>query len=426
MKELIGKRFVLNSKEVKEGDVFVAVKGKKFDGHDFISEAIENGAYAVISEKPIRSDRVILVDNVVETLAELAQEKLDQYPNKTIVGITGSNGKTTTKEFLFHLLKEKRKVFKTPGNMNTEYGVPLAILNEYNGEEVLILEMAANKKGDIAHLCKIAPPDVPVLLNVGSAHLEFFGNRENIMETKLEIVRYSKEDAVAVTLFDDHELKERVSSYRKALFFGTNGGDVILKDWWYHEKSTIAEYEAFDSLFTIKLPGYWNRGQLLNLAASLCVLELLNDDVSILDLTTLKPVTGRFNVREIQGIWIIDDTYNASLESFQIAIESLLKFSGNKFAVVGSMKELGEKSKELHEELGKLLDHLNGVYVFLTEPEAKWIKTKKKILETENPDEIASDLVTRVKKGDVVLFKASRAVGIEKVLSSFERELGNL
>jgi len=120
---------------------------------------------------------------------------------------------------------------------------------------------------------------------------------------------------------------------------------------------------------------------------------------------------------------IVDDTYNASPEAFQMAIEALLRFPGRKFAVVGAMKELGKESKKLHERLGKQLDVLDGVYVFLAEPEARWIKTKKKVLETDSAEEIARDLSTRVRKGDVVLFKASRAVKIERVLKIFERKL---
>ncbi|KUK22350.1 MAG: UDP-N-acetylmuramoyl-tripeptide--D-alanyl-D-alanine ligase, partial [Thermotoga petrophila] len=260
MKDLLTRRFVLNSKEVREGDVFVAVKGKKFDGHDFIDEALRNGAYAIIAErKTVDSDRILLVESSVDALAKLAREKLGNFSG-TVVGVTGSSGKTTTKEILYNLLKNKRSVFKTPGNMNTEYGLPLSILNDYKGEEILVLEMAASRPGDIAHLCKIAPPDVAVLLNVGSAHLEFFGTRERIMETKMEIIKHSKENATAVTLFDDPDLRREVPCYRKTLFFGKEGGDSVLKDWWYYEGSTIAEFEAFDSLFTVKLSGYWNGG----------------------------------------------------------------------------------------------------------------------------------------------------------------------
>ncbi|KAF2959412.1 MULTISPECIES: UDP-N-acetylmuramoyl-tripeptide--D-alanyl-D-alanine ligase [unclassified Thermotoga] len=423
MKDLLTRRFVLNSKEVREGDVFVAVKGKRFDGHDFIDEALKNGAYAVIAErKTVNSDRIFLVESSVDALAKLAREKLGNFSG-TVVGITGSSGKTTTKEILYNLLKNKRSVFKTPGNMNTEYGLPLSILNDYKGEEILILEMAASKPGDIAHLCKIAPPDIAVLLNVGNAHLEFFGTRERIMETKMEIIKYSKENATAVTFFDDSDLRREVPRYRKTLFFGKESGDSVLKGWWYYEGSTIAEFEAFESLFTVKLSGYWNGGQLLNIAASLCVMRALGETVDIFDLASLKTVPGRFNVREKEGVLIVDDTYNASPEAFQTSIEALLRFPGKKFAVVGAMKELGERSKEFHEELGKKLNVLDGVYVFLSEPEAEWIKSEKIILKSDDPEDIAKDLAARVTEGDVVLFKASRAVRIERVLEMFEKEL---
>jgi len=423
VKELIGRRFVLNSKEVESGDVFVAIRGQRFDGHDFVEEAFQRGAFAAVVERPVNAHgKVFLVKSVKDALAELAAEKIRSYRNR-VIGITGSNGKTTTKELLAQLIKG-RSVFKTPGNKNTEYGLPVAIINDYRGEEILILEMAANREGDVAHLCRIAPPDVAVLLNVGNAHLGTFGGREKILETKLEIVRFSKENAVAITLYDDPVLRERVRTLRSnALFFGEKGGDVVLKDWWYDEGSTIVEYKIFGEFLTLKLQNFWNKGQLLNLAAAICVLNAIGERVDVLDLVKLSPVAGRFSVKKVKGIWLVDDSYNASPESFRVALEALKKFPGKKYAVVGAMKELGEESEKFHRELGKLLDELDGVYVFSVEPEAEWIVTAKRIMESRDPHEIAFDLVKRLSEGDAVLFKASRVVGVERVLTELEREL---
>lgn len=422
MKELLSKRFVLDSRNVRPGDVFVAIKGKRVDGHEFIQEALKKGAYAVIAERPIESTgNIYLVKNVVEFLADLAREKLKSFDKKKIVGVTGSNGKTTTKELIYQLLSYTNSVFKTPGNMNTEYGLPLSIINEYKGEEFLVLEMAMNKKGDIKHLCKIAQPDVAVVLNVGTPHIGLLGSKKDIMDAKLEIIMNSKKDSVVVCFYDDEELKERVRGYgRRTIFFGKKGGDVILEDWWYADEGTVCVAKYFGEDIAFKLNGIWNEGHLLSLMASFGVLRALDKELPITAIPKLILPENRFQVEKVRGIYVIDDTYNASLESFKVAVETMLRMKrGKKYAVVGSIKEQGRFSEETHRHLGKILEALDGVYLYTVDEEVEQAVCSKILMKSDDPRKIATDLLKRVKENDIVLFKASRAVEIERVLKEF-------
>ena len=423
MKEFLTRKFVLDSRNVKPGDIFVAVKGKKTDGHKFIQEAFENGAYAAVVEKPVKyNGNIYLVEKVVDFLADLAREKIKPLEKKTIIGITGSNGKTTAKEILYQLLSfTTSNVFKTPGNMNTEYGLPLSLINEYKGESILILEMAMNKKGDIKHLCSIAPPDIAVILNVGTAHIGLLGSKKDIMEAKLEIVLYSKENSNVVCFFDDEELRKQVKEHRKnVLFFGKKGGDVVLEDWWYIDSKTACVINHFGENIAFKLNGIWNEGQLLALLASISVLKVLNKEFPVDALPELKLPENRFHVTKTKGLYIINDTYNASLESFDVALKTMLKMKrGKKYAVVGSIKEQGKFSEETHKLLGKKLELLDGVFLYTVDDEINQVKCSKVLIKSDNPETIAKELFSRVSEGDVILFKASRSVGIEKVLKEF-------
>ncbi|MCD6267562.1 MAG: UDP-N-acetylmuramoyl-tripeptide--D-alanyl-D-alanine ligase [Thermotogaceae bacterium] len=427
MKKLLSRRFVLDSRSIRPGDVFVAIKGKKVDGHEFVREAFERGAYAAVVEKPVKhSGNIYLVENVVDFLADLAREKLGSLESKRIIGITGSNGKTTTKEILYQLLSFTDSVFKTPGNMNTEYGLPLSLINEYKNENILVLEMAMNKKGDIKHLCSIAPPDIAVILNVGTSHIGLLGSRKDIMEAKLEIISYSRENSVVVCFHDDDELRERVREInKKTLFFGRRGGDVVLEDWWYANGDTACIIEHFGEKIAFKLSGIWNEGQILSLLASVSVLKALGKELPVRILPELKLPENRFHVMRSKGLYIINDTYNASLESFDVAVKTMLRIGeGKKYAVVGSIKEQGMFSKETHERLGKKLEALDGVYLYTADDEINQMKCSKILMRSDNPKVIAKNLFSRVAAGDVILFKASRFVEIEKVLKEFMGLLG--
>lgn len=410
-------RFVIDSREVFEGCIFVALKGERTDGHFYVNEALSRGAAFAVVEREVDAPRgkLIFVESTERFLQELAAQKLSRY-NPTIVGITGSNGKTTTKEMIYRCVGENL-AFRNPGNLNTEIGLPLSILNDYEGQKYAILEMAMNKPGDIATLCRIAQPQVAVLLNIGTAHRGIAGGVEQILLGKLEIIQNLHKDGIAV-VHDDQRILERIGD-RSVITFGFQKGEYQLDTYTYENLSTIAFYKTPNSLRTVRFSTILNVGQLTNVAAVLAVLDVLKLKADLSKLEDFVPVAGRFKVQQIDGVYVVDDTYNASLESFKVAVETLKKLGKRTYAVVGSIKEQGRFSEETHRELGKILEQLDGVFVYNIDHEIDAMECSKIMLKSDQPDVIVSKLQNLLKQGDAVLFKASRAVAMEKILKLF-------
>lgn len=410
-------KFAIDSREVFEGCVFVALKGNRTDGHLYVHEALEKGAVLAVVEREVEApkEKLYVVEDTKLFLGKLASEKLVKY-NPTIIGITGSNGKTTTKEMIYHCLGEAM-AFRNPGNLNTEIGLPLSILNEYHGQTYAILEMAMNKPGDIATLCQIAPPHVSVLLNVGTAHRGITGGDEQVLKGKLEIVEHMRENGVAI-VHNDPRILERIKA-RNLITFGFQVGDYQLLSYSYEGFSTIAHYETPNGVKTLRFSTIFNVGQLVNAAAVLAVFDVLDLKVDLSKLESFSPITGRFKVLRVKDVYVIDDTYNASLESFKVAIETLKKLGRKTYAVVGSIKEQGVYSEETHRRLGELLELLDGVLVYNVDHDIDSMECSKVILKSDQPEVIVAKLRDLLRAEDAVLFKASRAIGMEKVLELF-------
>lgn len=410
-------KFVIDSREAFEGCVFVALKGEKTDGHLYVNEALDKGAVLAVVEREVDvpKEKLFFVRNTRIFLQELAAQKLSRY-NPTIVGITGSNGKTTTKEMIYKCL-DSGLAFRNPGNLNTEIGLPLAVLNDYEGQKYAILEMAMNKPGDITTLCRIAQPHVAVLLNVGTAHRGVAGGTEQILTGKLEIVQNMHKDGIAI-VHNDQRILERIKE-RNVITFGFQKGDYYLDNYTYESLSTVAFYRTPNGSKVLRFSTIFNVGQLINVAAVLAVFDVLKLEVDLSKLENFVPVTGRFKVQQIEGVYIIDDTYNASLESFKVAVETLKKLGKKTYAVVGSIKEQGSFSEETHKELGKILEQLDGVFVYNIDHEIDTMECSKIVLRSDQPDVIVSKLRSLLNPKDAVLFKASRAIAMENVLKLF-------
>ncbi|MGQ9856692.1 MAG: UDP-N-acetylmuramoyl-tripeptide--D-alanyl-D-alanine ligase [Fervidobacterium sp.] len=416
LRELVGHRFVIDSREVKSGDVFVAIKGNRVDGHDFARQAVDAGAFAVVVEKGVGLENQVIVPNTVEFLGQYASKIVENFKPR-IVGITGSNGKTTTKEIVAAVLGAEVPTFKNEGNLNSEIGLPLAIINNYKGEPLLVLEMAQRVVGDIEYLCKLFPPDIGVLLNVGSAHVGVAGSLQNIFKGKWQIVENSKQSLVN---YDDERMR-----CDKCRYFGTTGGDYILKDKKFDGDSTILTFETSEGEFYYSLKGYWTKAMALSVLVAFAVADMLDIFFNPIALSNFKPLKGRFNVHRCQNGYLIDDTYNASYESFKIAIEELVEgFPRPIYAVVGAMKELGEFSKEYHVKLSELLEQVDGVIVYDKEEESKDIVPSNVIFRSEKFDEIVKFIEDRVISNEfsgTLYFKASRAVELDKVVENLLR-----
>ncbi|MGC8956020.1 MAG: UDP-N-acetylmuramoyl-tripeptide--D-alanyl-D-alanine ligase [Fervidobacterium sp.] len=409
--ELYGHRFVVDSREVKPGDVFVAIKGNRVDGHDFAKQAIENGAFAVIVEHDVKVENQIIVHNTIDFLGKLAKSIIESF-NPKIVGITGSNGKTTTKEIVWSVLNAEIPTFKNEGNLNSEIGLPLSIINSYKGESLLVLEMAQRVVGDIEYLCKLFRPDVGVLLNVGSAHVGIAGNIESIFKGKWQIVENSKH---ALVNFDDPRMR-----CEKCRYFGTTGGDYILSSVKITGDSTILTILFEGQEHYYQLPGYWTKSMALSVLVAFGVADMLDMPFNPVSLLNFKPLKGRFNVHRMNDGYIIDDTYNASYESFKAGIEEVMTgFPRPRYAVVGAMKELGEYSKTYHEQLSEILKDFDGVIVYDKEEESKYINSQNILFRSENFEEIVRFIKEKIIKDHLlgtIYFKASRAVELDKMV----------
>lgn len=409
--DLIDRRFVIDSREVKPGEVFVAIKGNRVDGHDFAKQAVEKGAFAVIVEKDVGLDNQLIVQNTIEFLNELAS-KIVQKSNAKIIGITGSNGKTTTKEIVSSVLNSEVLTFKNEGNLNSEIGLPLSIINSYKGEPILVLEMAQRNVGDIEYLCKYFPPEIGVLLNVGSAHIGVVGSANEIFRGKWQIVENSKR---ALVNYDDERMR-----CKRCKYFGTIGGDYILKSKQYNGNSTLITIEFKNEEYYYRLPGYWTKPMVLSVLVAFGIADMLDIFFNPTALLDFKPLKGRFNVHNIDNGFIIDDTYNASYESFKAGIDEILaNFPAPRYAVVGAMKELGEYSKYYHTELSKLLEKVDGVIVYDKEEESVDINPSNILFRSKTDTEIVSFIKGKIFKenfGGTIYFKASRAVELDKIV----------
>ncbi|MCD6449942.1 MAG: UDP-N-acetylmuramoyl-tripeptide--D-alanyl-D-alanine ligase [Thermotogaceae bacterium] len=414
---LLGRRFCYDSRKVEKGCVFVAIKGSRFDGHDFAKEALKKGASFVVVERDLQLDNQIVVEDVIGFLLELACEYLKA---KKVIGVTGSSGKTFTKEVLGKLFPG---AFKTPGNMNTEIGIPISILNEYEEQRVAIVEYAMNKRGDIKRICRFIKPDVGIVLNVGRQHIGVAGSFENIFQGKMELFQCS---GAAVYNADDEKMTEYVSALGKPrVSFGIKKGDISLLDWSYMEGKTRAKYLVFKKEKEVVLNDIFHRGHLLNIAAALAGAHILGERICWECLQYVRNMKGRFCWKDINGIKIVDDTYNASLAAFDMAVEVMLRVKARRrLAVVGPIFEQGEFSRETHEGVSRILEKLDGVFVLDGYEGSEYINPANVVSRVADKEALAEKVANYLKKGDVVLFKASRGVGMEEVLYRVEEMLG--
>ncbi len=417
-KELLNYRFCIDSRKLKPGEVFVAIKGERYDGHDFVIEAVQKGASFVVVERRFGLKNEIVVENTVKFLLELSGEKIKEA---FIIGVTGAAGKTFTKELLGLLIDGS---FKSRGNLNTEIGLPLTILNDYKREKIAVLEYGMDKRGDIELLCNYFKPEVGIVLNIGRQHVGVAGSIENLFYGLMELADASSK---VVYFAEDERMKEYLKESSKVtVSFGLEKGDIRPLQWEYSKNlKTHAFFEVFGEKLELTLNGIWHKGHLINLSAALATLNIMDYSFKPEKLNDFKFVEGRFVWHDFGDIFVIDDTYNASLVAYESAVSAMVEFPAErKLAVVGPILEQGDYSEETHKILSRLLEKLDGVLVYDGYEGSEYIQPKNVIFRSDDPKLLVEKLVKTVKPGDVILFKASRSVGMEKVLNAFRRLMG--
>lgn len=426
-KSEIAKGINTDSRLIKKGEVFLALRGSNFNGHNFANNAIEKGAAALIVDHylSVNSSQKIPQFKVKDTLVAY-QQIAHWWRNQVdipVIAVTGSVGKTTTKELIAAVLKTQGKVHKTQNNYNNEIGVPKTLLNLTTDQDYVVIEMGMRALGEIALLTQITRPTIGLITNVGTAHIGQLGSKEAIAQAKCELLAQMPQEGIAILNHDDTLLiqtAKRVWS-GETITYGLEGGDITGK----LIGSRILQLEGMN--FSVPLPGRHNA---LNYLGALTVAKCLNLDWTLLTQgVEVNLPQGRSRQYQLSGdIIILDETYNAGLESMKAALNLLKEIPGKRhIAILGTMKELGEKSTQFHHEVGKIVkevgvDHL---LVLVNEPEAEVIAQGALGVITDcisTHQELIERLKEIVKPGDRLLFKASNAVGLNLVVEKFREE----
>ena len=422
----------IDSRAVKPGELFIAIRGARNDGHNFMGQALERGAAGVLADTKFddtsrlaERTAVIVVNDTHEAMIQLAQNYRRKCKTK-IIGITGSNGKTTTKEFTFALLSAvERKVYRSPGNLNNLFGAPLALFGMPQDTKAAVMEMGISSKGEMTRLTNIVQPDVAVITNVGPSHLEFLSTVEDVARAKLEMVTTSASEIPLVVNADDQLLANEAKKVRdKFVTFGVkNNADfqpTSIESTSYGNKITIGR----DS-FAIKMFG---RHAIYNLLAAYAACRTLSYSFAGIDTMciNLVPAAMRGEVLEKNGVWIINDSYNANPESVKAGLEAFKNTpgGGRRILILGDMLELGQRSEKYHRELGNSLVNQNFDLAIIV---GDWNRavlegarqagvSQSKLRSFKNSAEAATGINLLVKSGDIVYIKGSRGVSLEKII----------
>jgi len=415
--------------DVKE-KIFIALKGERFDGHDFVKEAIRKGAKGVICEKDVEINGNVWFFRTQDTLKALGDIAMGYRMKRgfRIFGITGSSGKTTTKEFLHSLISPEMKWGKNKGNMNNLIGVPLTLLS-LKEEDGAVVELATNRKGEIKRLCEISRPDFGLITLIGKAHTEGLGELEDIAEEKGWLFRSIPENGAGFVNVDD-PLVLKVSNFLrgKRITYGMNSpadfyGRIISID----ESGMKGEIcgEGLKISFKTALKGKHFLQNILAASSAAIYLGINPSDVKE-RIEKLSAPGGRWEVLKIKGITLINDSYNANPVSFQAALENMSIFEGRKILVIGDMLELGEKSFDEHYELGRKIASISPFTVFFKGDYGEAVENGMtgEIKRFDDPFKCTDELLKILKEGDVVLFKASHRIGVDDVFKILKEKIG--
>ena len=406
---------------IEPNQLFFALRGENFNGNKFAQKAIKDGAsYAIIDENEYAvNNQFITVNNVLEALQELANFHRN-YLGIPILAITGSNGKTTSKELICAVLSRKFNTVATAGNLNNHIGVPLTLLTMNKTTEFGIVEMGANHPKEIENLCKIAQPDYGYITNFGKAHLEGFGSIEGVIAAKSELYNYLKEHNKFLFLNADDPIQQKQLSYKNSFSFGSSGAEIIVE---YITNKPFAEVLWNGIVFNSVLPGNYN---CINMAAAICIGHYFEVPVKHIKeaIANYTPKNNRSQIIEIGKTSLLMDAYNANPTSMKAALDSFNKFpANNKVVILGDMFELGEDSEKEHQDLVNYLENLNLSRVFLVGTNFKKAKTNSpKIKQFEKFQELEEAIISTDLQNMNVLIKGSRGMALERLLDVFKRK----
>jgi UDP-N-acetylmuramoyl-tripeptide--D-alanyl-D-alanine ligase len=432
--EHLAQGYSIDSRTVRAGQLFFAVKGERLDGHDFVEQALGNGAIAAVVRKDQlsrypRETRLLAVEDTLVALQTLATAVRKLW-GKTLIAVTGSAGKTTTKEAIAHVLSTRFRVLKSEGNFNNHFGLPLMLLKLESEYDVAVIEMGMSHAGEIGALAKIAQPEIGVVTNVAPVHLEFFDSLAGIARAKYELVESLPANGVAVLNGDDEYVSQFGRGFKgKVVMYGTRATADVRAE---NIRSKGTEGEEFDVVIggvreraTLALVGEHN---VLNALVAVAVgLERgLKPAEAVGALATLAPGDKRGQVLQVGNITVINDCYNSNPKAMEAMVDALAVMAAKRRIVVaGEMLELGPAGEEMHRQAGrhiaeKKIDALLGVRGLAQAMVEGARKAGTRAEFVASPEEAGEWLAREARDGDVVLLKASRGVKLEKALESWK------
>ena len=419
-----------DTRVLRPGQLFLALQGQR-DGHDFIPDAMERGAAAVLCSRRVGEYPAIYVEDPRIALGQIAREELKRIGAR-VVGITGSVGKSTTKEMIAAVLSSTYRVSKTPANHNNDIGMPMALLDMPEDAEVAVLEMGMNHFREIAYLSCIAHPDVAVIVNIGTTHMEFLGSQEGIRQAKLEITEGMAPTGMLLLNGDDNMLRhlDREPQQRITYFGQSEGCAVRALEVCQQEKQLQFQVEAgkLSAQVRMELEGeHFVNDALAAIAVGLKFTVPM--DRIVKSLGQFQNLAGRQEIFEAKGFTIIKDCYNAGPESMAAALGVLGNRPGRHIAVLGDMLELGDCAQAEHYKIGRIaVEKADLVFAYghhasrIIDGTITGGMPQTRGRSYQDPDKLVADLKAAAKKGDVILFKASRGMHLEKILDAFLKE----
>ncbi len=416
-----------DSRKTGRGEIFFAIAGKKFDGHDFARDAFARSGAPVVLSRPVRGVPAVLVKDTLEALGDLAREYRRKLGKRT-VAVTGTNGKTTTKEMSASVLSARFRVHKNRGNMNNLIGLPLSVLEMKIDDDLGVFEMGMSERGEIARMCRISEPSVGAITNIGPCHLEMLGSVEQVAHAKGELLEYLSPEDQAVLNFDDPLLKDlagktraRVTGYGIRERAPIRAQNIVEKDW------GVSFGLEGGASFSLSVPGIFNVYNALA-AVGVGMAFGVSPEEASQALAGFDPEKRRMTRIELDGVILIDDSYNANPVSVAAALEVLQRTPARRrIVVLGDMLELGACSELLHRQVGERIAELKVDVFFAYGEEMRHALLPARdaglglAMHFSDKSSLIEALEEIIRDGDVVLVKGSRAVGMEEVVKALVR-----
>jgi len=425
-----------DTRNIEKGSLFIALKGDNFDGANYIDEAFKKGAIACITEndKDYDSDGiVIVVEDTVRALQNIASIYRQQF-DVSVIAITGSVGKTSTKEMVYAVLNGFSKTLKTVGNLNNHIGVPQTLFNLDNSYKNAVIEMGMSNFFEIEEISNCAMPNIAIITNIGTSHIEVLKTQEGIFKAKSEIVSGLNENGFLLLNADDTILMNHINEFSpKVLTYGifNKNADIKAIDICYNGLETTFKVEYLNGVYSCTIPCIGEHN-VLNALSGILTGAILGYEIKecCKNAYNFKNTGMRQNIVVNNGVTVIEDCYNASVDSMKASLNVLdiIKANGRKIAVLGDMLENGESSESFHKIVGASVNEHNVDILFTYGNFSKDIKTASDVKQSrhfDSKDELINEVRNIVKNGDVVLFKASRGMKLEEVIFSLYDYLDN-